>query len=81
MVVKLVQKMNAYFPMLVTPLPIVTLTMLVQAQNARTRMEHSYVQTPAGDVHRAAMLVRDAARDFISSYRSWIEPYLTETEV
>lgn len=36
---------------------------LVRAQTARTRIEHSYVQTPAGDVHRAAMLVRDAARD------------------
>lgn len=54
---------------------------LVRAQTARTRIEHSYVQTPAGDVHRAAMLVRDAARDFVSSYRSWIEPYLTDTEV
>ncbi len=50
---------------------------LVQAQNARTRIEHSYVQTPAGDVHRAAILVRDAARDFVGSYRAWIEPFLT----
>jgi hypothetical protein len=49
---------------------------LVQAQNARTRIEHSYIQTPAGDVHRAATLVRDSARDFVGSYRSWIEPYL-----
>jgi hypothetical protein len=54
---------------------------LVRAQTVRARIEHSYVQTPAGDVHRAAMLVRDAARDFISSYRSWIAPYLTDTEV
>jgi len=53
---------------------------LVRAQEARTRIEHSYVQTPAGDVHRAAILVRDAARDFMGSYRAWIEPYLTETE-
>ncbi len=53
---------------------------LVQAQNARTRIEHGYVQTPAGDVHRAAILVRDAARDFIGSYRAWIEPYLAEPE-
>lgn len=53
---------------------------LVQAQNARTRIEHSYVQTPAGDVHRAAILVRDTARDFIGSYRDWIEPYLAEPE-
>ena len=53
---------------------------LVQAQNARTRIEHSYVQTPAGDVHRAAILVRDTARDFIGSYRNWIEPLLSEPE-
>jgi hypothetical protein len=53
---------------------------LVQAQNARTRIEHSYVHTPAGDVHRAAILVRDTARDFIGSYRDWIEPYLAESE-
>ena len=53
---------------------------LVQAQNARTRIEHSYVQTPADDVHRAAILVRDTARDFIGSYRDWIEPYLAEPE-
>jgi hypothetical protein len=53
---------------------------LVQAQNARTRIEHTYVQTPAGDVHRAAILVRDAARDFIGSYRDWIEPFLAEPE-
>lgn len=53
---------------------------LVQAQSARTRIEHSYVQTPAGDVHRAAILVRDTARDFIGSYRNWIEPYLAEPQ-
>jgi hypothetical protein len=53
---------------------------LVRAQNSRTRIEHSYIQTPAGDVHRAAILVRDAARDFIGSYRAWIEPYLAEPE-
>jgi hypothetical protein len=53
---------------------------LVQAQNARTRIEHGYVQTPAGDVHRAAILVRDAARDFMGSYRAWIEPYLAQPE-
>lgn len=53
---------------------------LVQAQNARTRIEHSYVQTPAGDVHRAAILVREAARDFMGSYRAWIEPHLASPE-
>lgn len=53
---------------------------LVQAQNARTRIEHSYVQTPAGDVHGAAILVHDAARDFMGSYRAWIAPLLTPLE-
>jgi hypothetical protein len=53
---------------------------LVLAQNARTRIKHGYVQMPAGDVHRAATLVRDTARDFIGSYRDWIEPYLAEPE-
>ena len=53
---------------------------LIQAQNARTRIEHGYVQTPAGDVHRAAILVRDTARDFIGSYRDWIAPFLGEPE-
>ena len=49
---------------------------LTRAQKARSMIEHSYVQTPAGDVHRAAELVHQAARDFIGSYRAWIEPYL-----
>jgi hypothetical protein len=53
---------------------------LIQAQNARTRIEHSYVQTPAGDVHRAAILVRDTARDVIGSYRDWIADYVAEPE-
>jgi len=51
---------------------------LVAAQNARARIEHGYVQTPAGDVHRAATLVHDGARDFIGSYRDWIGQYLAE---
>jgi uncharacterized protein YutE (UPF0331/DUF86 family) len=49
---------------------------LSRAQRARTRIEHSYVQVPAGDVHSAARLVHETARDFIARYRSWIEPYL-----
>jgi uncharacterized protein YutE (UPF0331/DUF86 family) len=49
---------------------------LEQAQDARTRIEHSYVQTPAGDVHRAAILVHDAARDFLRPYRVWIAAHL-----
>lgn len=50
---------------------------LVRAQKARTMIEHSYVQAPAGDVHRAAELVRDTARDFIGRYRDLIGPYLS----
>ena len=53
---------------------------LAQAQNARTRIEHGCVQTPAGDVHREAILVRGTARDSIGSYRDWIEPHLAEPE-
>ena len=51
---------------------------LTRAQKARSMIEHSYVQTPAGDVHRAAQLVREAARDFIGPYRTWIEAHLQE---
>ena len=49
---------------------------LTWAQRARSMIEHSYVQTPAGDVHRAATLVREAARAFIAPYRDWIAPHL-----
>lgn len=49
---------------------------LTRAQKARSRVEHGYVQVPAGDVHRAAHLVREAARDFVAPYRAWIGPYL-----
>jgi len=49
---------------------------LARAQKARSMIEHSYVQTPAGDVHRAAELVHETSRDFIGRYRAWIEPYL-----
>ena len=49
---------------------------LTRAQTARSMIEHSYVRTPAGDVHRAAELVHRAALEFIGPYRKWIEPYL-----
>lgn len=52
-----------------------------RAQSARTRIEHGYVQTPAGDVHRAAMLVHDAARDFIGAYRAWVAAHLEASDV
>jgi hypothetical protein len=41
-------------------------------------LEHSYVRTPAGNVHQAAKLVHERARDFIGRYRRWVEPYLKE---
>jgi hypothetical protein len=52
---------------------------LTRAQKARSMIEHSYVQTPAWDVHRAAELVHRAALEFIGRYRRWIEPYLLES--
>jgi uncharacterized protein YutE (UPF0331/DUF86 family) len=51
---------------------------LVRAQGARRRIEHSYVQVKAGDVHSAAQLIREAARGFIARYPRWIAPYLTD---
>ncbi len=51
---------------------------LTRAQIARTTVEHGYIQTSAGDVHRAAQLVAEAARDFIGRYRTWVEPHLRE---
>lgn len=49
---------------------------LTRAQKARSMIEHGYVQTSAGDVHRAAQLVHDAARDFMGPYRTWIANHL-----
>lgn len=49
---------------------------LTRAQGARSMIEHGYVQAPAGDVHRAAELVHETARDFIGPYRAWIEAFL-----
>jgi hypothetical protein len=51
---------------------------LVRAEKARSRVEHSYIDTPAGDVHRAAQLIRDAARSFTAAYGPWVAPYLTD---
>ncbi len=49
---------------------------LIRAQKARSTIEHGYVQTNAGDVHRAAELVHETARRFITAYRKWIGPFL-----
>jgi len=50
---------------------------LIRAQDARTTIEHGYLGTTAGNVHQAAQLIRDSAREFIGPFRSWIAPYLT----
>lgn len=51
---------------------------LSRAQKARSTLEHSYVETPAGDVHRAVELVHETGLEFIARYRGWIEPLLDE---
>jgi hypothetical protein len=51
---------------------------LIQAQRARTLIEHSYVGMPAGDVHRSVVLIHETAREFIGRYRDWIEAYVTD---
>jgi len=49
---------------------------LLRAQKARATIEHSYVNVPAGTVHRAAQLVHESSRDFAGPYRRWIEALL-----
>jgi len=49
---------------------------LVRCQDARTEIEHEYVQLRAGKLHEAALLVRDSSREFFDLFRAWIEPYL-----
>lgn len=49
---------------------------LIRAQEARSAIEHVYIQISAGRIHESAELVRASAREFISCYRGWIEPYL-----
>ena len=53
---------------------------LIRAQDARTTIEHGYLGTSAGNVHRAAQLIHDSAREFIGPFREWIAPYLTGRE-
>lgn len=49
---------------------------LVTAQRNRSQIEHEYPGLGAGSVHRAAILVREASREFFGLFRAWIEPYL-----
>lgn len=49
---------------------------LKRAQQARTLIEHSYVDVPGGTIHAAALLIHESAREFIAPYRAWIEDYL-----
>jgi uncharacterized protein YutE (UPF0331/DUF86 family) len=53
---------------------------LVQAQGARARIEHGYVDTTARDVHQTAQLVHASAIEFIGAYRRWIEPHLADDD-
>jgi uncharacterized protein YutE (UPF0331/DUF86 family) len=53
---------------------------LIRAQDARTTIEHGYLGTTAGNVHRAAQLIYESAREFIGPFRDWIAPYLTDEE-
>jgi uncharacterized protein YutE (UPF0331/DUF86 family) len=52
---------------------------LTRAQDARTMIEHGYLETSAGRVHQAAEMVRESALDFVRRYRRWVEPYLKES--
>ena len=49
---------------------------LKRGQAMRSEIEHEYVQVKAGRVHEAAKLVAAIAPEFISRYKTWIEPYL-----
>jgi hypothetical protein len=51
---------------------------LTRAQDARSMIEHGYIETSAGRVHQTAELVRDTSRDFIGRYRTWVELALAE---
>jgi hypothetical protein len=51
---------------------------LIRAQDARTTIEHGYLETSAGNVHQAAQLIHDSAREFIEPFRGWVAPYLTD---
>ncbi len=53
---------------------------LIRAQDARTTIEHGYLGTSAGNVHEAARLIRDSAREFIGAFRDWMAPYLTDQQ-
>jgi len=53
---------------------------LIRAQKARSRIEHGYLKVPAGDVHRAAQLVSESAREFVAGYGTWIRPLLESDE-
>lgn len=54
---------------------------LIRAQDARTTIEHGYLGTSAGNVHQAAQLIHDSAREFIGPFRDWVAPYLTDEEL
>ena len=49
---------------------------LTRAQGARSRIEHSYVDVPAGDVHAAVKLVRESSADFVGPFAGWVKELL-----
>ncbi|MFY9487771.1 MAG: hypothetical protein WAP35_03620 [Solirubrobacterales bacterium] len=51
---------------------------LRRAHNARRMIEHFYIDSAAGDVHRAAKLVHESSLQFLQHFRPWIEPLLSE---
>ncbi len=53
---------------------------LMRAQEARSVIEHGYIETSASQVHAAAVLIHSCARDFIVPYRGWIETYLDDLD-
>jgi hypothetical protein len=46
------------------------------AQSNRSQIEHEYPGLRAGKVHKTAILVRDASREFFALFCPWIEPHL-----
>jgi len=51
---------------------------LTQAQRARNRIQHGYVDLSAGEVHGAAKEVSEISLEFLGRYTPWIEPYLDD---
>jgi uncharacterized protein YutE (UPF0331/DUF86 family) len=51
---------------------------LTEAQRARNRIQHGYVDLSAGEVHSAANEISELSLEFLGLYTPWIEPYLDD---